>query len=450
MNDKKIKEEKKYIPVIGLEIHVELKTESKMFCQCSAKHFGVDPNTNVCPVCLGLPGALPVANQKAIELTFELAKTLKCKLNKKFKFDRKSYFYPDLPKGFQISQYDQPIGYDGELEFYDRNQKLKKFRIRRVHLEEDTAKSIHKKDNTFIDFNRSGVPLCEIVTEPDFSDPEDVKSFLEELQTTIKLTQVSDAEMDKGSMRAEPSISVRIVNKDTDEFKLPNYKVEVKNINSISFAKYAVEFEIKRQTKLLKEGKKPIQETRGYSEASKTTVSQRVKENANDYRYFPEPNLPTFDMTDTPSANSPYNKTNLTKNVIDELNREYKVKFSDAFTLTRNKDTTVFFLGVMKEIPSAEAQSVANLIVNKKLSIDQGIKDFIKKYKALNNKEEAPTEQLISTIKEVMKENESVVLQYKNGKTSVIMFLIGQAMRKLQGKANPNKLKELFEKEIGK
>jgi len=238
----------KYTPVIGLEIHVQLATKSKMFSRCSADWFGKEPNTVVCPVSLGLPGALPVPNKKAIEWAILVGMALQCKQNKVSKFDRKHYFYPDLPKGYQISQYDQPFSYDGMYEFISKKSgELKKIRIKRVHLEEDTGKLIHQGDESLVDFNRSGMPLVEIVTEPDFDNSDDVKQFLEELQVIIRSQGVSDADMDKGSMRLEPNISLR----KEGETELPNYKVEVKNINSFNFAKRAIDFEVKRHAEIL-------------------------------------------------------------------------------------------------------------------------------------------------------------------------------------------------------
>ena len=214
-----------YQPVIGLEIHVELKTASKMFCQCPAFYFQKPPNTQVCPVCLGLPGALPVPNQKAIEWTILIGKALNCKINRFSKFDRKHYFYPDLPKGYQISQYDEPIAVDGRVEMISKDainhvSTKKIFRIRRVHLEEDTGKLIHSKNGTLVDFNRCGVPLVEIVTEPDFDNSDDVKAFLEELQVIIRYLGVSDADMEKGTMRMEPNISIK-----NQKSKIKNYQI---------------------------------------------------------------------------------------------------------------------------------------------------------------------------------------------------------------------------------
>lgn len=276
-------------PVVGLEIHIQVKTDSKMFCRCKSNYFNDEPNTNICPVCFGLPGALTIPNEAAIEKCLKLAISLNCKINNETKFDRKNYFYPDLPKGYQISQYDQPIGENGFVEIEIEGDS-RRIRIHRVHIEEDTAKSLHSdNDLTLIDYNKSGVPLIEIVTEPDFESIEEILLFAKRLRQIVRYLEVSDAEMQKGQMRFELNISLK-----PDDFppgKLPNYKVEVKNIGSISVLEKVLNFEVKRQSEILERGETPIQETRGLKDMTGETLSQRVKEEASDYRYFPEPDI---------------------------------------------------------------------------------------------------------------------------------------------------------------
>ena len=285
-----------FSPVVGLEIHVQVKTKSKMFCRCNAQYFESEANTNICPVCFGLPGAIPVPNKTAIEKVIKLALALNCKINQETKFDRKNYFYPDLPKGYQISQYDQPIGHEGyiEIEVEGDNRRI---RIQRVHIEEDTAKSLHSAADTLIDYNKSGVPLVEIVTYPDFASINEVVLFAKRLKQIVRYLGVSDAEMQKGQMRFELNISVKPDTMPANE--LPKYKVEVKNIGSISVLEKVLNFEVKRQSELLEKGEEIKSQTRGLKDMTGETLFQRSKETADDYRYFPEPDIPPLQITES-------------------------------------------------------------------------------------------------------------------------------------------------------
>jgi len=422
-----------YEPIVGLEIHVELKTKSKMFCQCSADYFGKNPNSNTCPVCLGMPGGLPVSNKKAVEWTILIGKALNCTINKSSKFDRKHYFYPDLPKGYQISQYDEPIAVKGSLEVGG-----KKFGITRVHLEEDTGKLMHEGSETLVDFNRSGVPLVEIVTEPDFRNSDDVKKFLEELHAIIKSLSVSDADMEKGSMRLEPNISVRKMG----ETELPKYKVEVKNINSFNFVKRAIDYEVSRHIELLEEGKMPSQETRGYVEKTSSTVSQRSKEEAHDYRYFPEPDIPpmVFSSSFIDSITVP----TLPQAQKNEYVQKYGLKPQNAFILTRNRTAAGLFTEIIKKLKNGDSITpvdVANGIINKKYTSYEQIKNM-KAPKITNSG------LLKSAVDKAVTNNPNVVADFKSGKQNAVMFLVGQVMREMKGQADANVVREELIKKL--
>lgn len=401
---------------IGLEIHVELKTNSKMFCACKADYFGDKPNTNTCPVCLGLPGALPVPNETAIKYCVMLGLSLGCQTPNFSKFDRKNYFYPDLPKGYQISQYDQPFCVKG---------KLGKFGITRVHMEEDTGKLIHEEGTTFVDFNRSGVPLVEIVTEPDFETAEEVKVFLKKLQQIVRYIGISDADMEKGQMRLEPNISVSGSKKE--------YKVEVKNINSFSFVEKAINYELKRQEELIEKGETPIQETRGWDEKKQKTVSQRVKEEASDYRYFPEPDIPPITWTASQISEIKNNLPELPDEKLERFKKQYHLNDYQSEILTRGIESASFFeeavkAGKDKVIPI----QLANYIINRKIDIENVLPaELINTIINSDAKTTIDDKELEKIIDEVIKTNEKAVSDYKKGKEAAIMFLVGQVLRKI-------------------
>lgn len=429
----------KYIPIIGLEVHVELKTATKMFCSCSADYFGKAPNTHTCPVCLGLPGALPVPNNKAIEWCIKIALALNCEINNFSKFDRKNYFYPDLSKGYQISQYDLPFGSNGYVTLKNGT----KIRIRRVHMEEDTGKLSHQEVNgtkvSLIDFNRSGVPLVEIVTEPDFHNATDVKEYLQSLQQIVRYLNVSNADMEKGDMRLEPNISLT-----TNEKKLPNYKVEVKNINSFRFVEKAITYELKRQEQLLSSGEIPAQETRGWNENKGITFSQRIKEEAKDYRYFPEPDIPPIITTDEQISRLENEVPELPGEKTMRFIREFGITVYDAEILTRDAEISDYFENVIKAGKSrhVDSKQIANTIINKKLSLSLTPDEFIDQLLAQSKKAEIDEYTLEQIFGSVISENEKAVTDYKNGKETVIMFLVGQVLRKLPEKPDVNVIKQ--------
>ncbi len=456
-----MKEYMKYTPVIGLEVHVELKTKSKMFCSCSADYFGKEPNTHTCPVCLGLPGALPVPNAKAIEWCVMIGMALNCSIPDFAKFDRKNYFYPDLAKGYQISQYDQPFAINGlvilnsfqdpkqkkeEMPKQVRHDKEKRIRIRRVHMEEDTGKLIHQGDTTLIDFNRSGVPLVEIVTDPDFSASEDVVLYLKKLQQIVRYLNVSNADMEKGDMRLEPNISLRL----EGETSLPKYKVEVKNINSFRFVEKAIHFEIKRQAAILDEGKTPVQETRGWDEKIQGTVSQRLKEEANDYRYFPEPDIPPVRWTELQIRQLADQMPELPQEKFDRFINEYSLSDYDAEILTRKQATADYFEQAVKvNNKTVEIKTIANWITNKKADITSvSPEELIMQIGSATQTTPVDNTELEKVVDEILSENQKAVDDYKKGKTNVIGFLIGMTKRKLGPQSDTNQIKGTIEKAL--
>lgn len=432
--------------VVGLEIHVELATKSKMFCQCQAEWFEMKPNSNVCPVCLGLPGALPVPNEKAIESCVKLALALGCDINLNSKFDRKHYFYPDLPKGYQISQYDLPFGKNGNLEIVtdiSKNEK-KLFGITRVHMEEDTGKLNHFENYSEVDFNRSGVPLVEIVTEPDFRSSSDVKLFLEELRAIIVSLGISGADMEKGSMRLEPNISVRRVG----EKKLPGYKVEVKNINSFRYVKQAIDFEFARHMQLLLNGEVPAQETRGWNEKKNVTFSQRTKEGAADYRYFPEPDIPPIVISTDYIEKISASILALPMNKYENYLKEFKIKTTDAYILSHDISLSDVFEKLVSHSSVISPQAIANFLINKKPDLNLGVANLFDLIAKTNTIVSFDENELIEIVNIVISENPGTVTTYRNGKESVIMYLVGLVMQSHKGKFPATKVKEELERQL--
>lgn len=429
--------------IIGLEIHIELKTQSKMFCGCSAAYFGHKPNTHVCPVCLGLPGALPVANKKAIGWVVLCGLALDCQIPLFSKFDRKNYFYPDLPKGYQISQYDLPLAVKGRVKMDDS----KIIRITRVHLEEDTAKLIHAtvkgKGVTLIDFNRAGVPLMEVVTEPDIKSPQEAKEFLKKLRQIVRYLGISDCDMEKGSMRLEVNVSLQ----KSGISKLPDYKVEIKNLNSFRFVEKALEYEIKRQLGLIKKGQKPLQETRGWNEVEQMTYSQRWKEEAQDYRYFPEPDLPPIHWQKKEIERIKKSLIELPDEKGARFQKQYKLSLDQIKSLIESRERADYFeeavkVGCQHQI---DAKEIANVLVNKRIGIEKILPAEL--IKILVKKRIKPTikgKELEKIVNKVIRENRKAVEDYKKGKITAVEFLVGQIARATKGQADPNQTRKVL------
>ncbi|MFA6814420.1 MAG: Asp-tRNA(Asn)/Glu-tRNA(Gln) amidotransferase subunit GatB [Patescibacteria group bacterium] len=434
--------ENNYQLVCGLEIHSELKTKSKMFCACKNDPFAAGkPNIHTCPVCLGMPGGLPLANKKAIEWTIKIGLALNCQINLFSKFDRKNYFYPDLPKGYQISQHDIPFCHDG---FLDTSQG--RVRIQRIHLEEDTAKLIHQNNYTLIDFNRSGVPLVEIVTETDIKNAQQAKEYAQKLRQILRYLDVADCDMEKGGMRLEANISLK-KKTDPDGF-LPNYKVECKNINSFRFMEMAINYEMERQAKLLDQGQTPKQETRGFSAESGKTFSQRAKEEAEDYRYFPDPDLPPIEFEPAEIAQIKQELVELPDQYAARLSEEHQLSLDLAQRLVKNKKRAEFFeqLLILAKREKIESKKIINTLLNKKIDyhLSDDPKNTIEEYKKLNELEEMSPEIITELIKELLQENQDVVEKYQSGKTEVLAFLIGQSMKKIAKKVDVNLVKKVL------
>ncbi|KKT29230.1 MAG: Aspartyl/glutamyl-tRNA(Asn/Gln) amidotransferase subunit B [Candidatus Collierbacteria bacterium GW2011_GWC2_44_18] len=428
-------------PLIGLEVHVELETKSKMFCGCPADHFGKVPNTQTCPVCLGLPGALPVPNKKALESCLKIGLALNCSINRLSKFDRKQYFYPDLAKGYQISQYDQPFCSEGFLNL----DSGKKIGIERVHQEEDTGKLQHTVLNgekvTLVDFNRSGVPLVEIVSKPDMSSSAEAKEYLKKVHEIIRAIGVSSADMEKGQMRLEPTVNVCIENEAGIRY---TPLVEIKNINSFNFAVQAIEFEIKRQVEDFEktgvEKSSTNKTTRGYDSVKKVTFLQRTKEEAKDYRYFPEPDIPPFiieeDFVEKIGKELPL----LPDQEISSL-KNLGVERKDAKILVSTQNqVAIQIIHDYSDDDRIESKKLASLIVNGKLDPAEHV---LVRYQELTKVGNTDRGELEKVIQGIMLANPVLVADFKGGKIAVAGFFVGQAMKETKGTADPKTLSEV-------
>jgi aspartyl-tRNA(Asn)/glutamyl-tRNA(Gln) amidotransferase subunit B len=469
----------KYEPVIGLEVHVQLATRTKIFCGCPVE-FGAPPNANVCPVCLGLPGALPVLNRPAVEMAIKAALALHCHINPFSRFARKNYFYPDLPKGYQISQYDQPVAEHGWVEVSAGG--VKRIGITRVHMEDDAGKSMHEgfRDSasyTYVDLNRSGTPLIEIVTEPDLRSSEEAHAFLTELKQVLQYVGVSECDMEKGQLRCDANVSVRP--RGQEEF---GTKAEVKNLNSFRFAKMALDYEIARQVKLIERGGKVEQETRLYNPDTGETAGMRSKEHAHDYRYFPEPDLLPLRVSDE--------WLNAIRASMPELPAERRQRFIESFGL-REYDAQVLTstraLGDYFErvaVISGDPKTAANWVITDLLGLLAGrdvaespvsaerlaelvslvakgelsgkmAREIFPKMAETGDSAPAIMEReglkqisdsgaLAKIVDEVIAANPKQVAEYKAGKAVVLKFLVGQVMKASRGQANPAAVNELF------
>ncbi len=486
-----------YKPVIGLEVHAQMKTRSKMFCPCVNNPEVREPNIYVCPICLGHPGTLPVANKEAIKKVVKAGKALNCELRDVSRFDRKNYFYPDLPKGYQVSQDRRPLCFEGYLEVEGR-----RIRINRIHLEEDTGRLVHdeKKSCSLVDFNRAGVPLMELVTEADIRSAEEARRFAEELRLILRYLDISEANMNEGQMRVEVNVSLSHME------GRKGTKVEIKNLNSFRAVYYATMHEIERQKKILERGDRVLQETRGWNEDKGRTFSQRKKEEAYDYRYFPDPDLPPLYLNDPPFKKEEIEiDVELPAQKRERFKEEYKIKYpqeiesfienrelGDYFeevtckvveSLQEDKKTTISekektdiastvksyllteLLGILegrsvkdafiapadfaefvilihkKEISSKIAKTVLKEMVN----TNKGPKEIVEEKGLSQISDEDEIERIVL---DVLKENESAVKDYKEGKEEVLQYLVGQVMAKTKGRAAPEEVNKFLKDKL--
>jgi len=468
----------KYQPTIGLEIHAELKTKTKMFCDCLNDSLEKKANKNICPICTGQPGVLPVINKKAIDMVIKTGLALDCRIAKKTWFERKNYFYPDLPKGYQISQYEAPICEKG---------KLGNVRITRIHLEEDAGKLVHKGSDSLVDFNRAGVPLMELVTEPDITSIEQAKKFGQELQLIFRYLGISDADMEKGQMRVEANISLDM-----------GTKVEIKNLNSFKAVERGIKYEIERQKDILEAGDKVIHETRGWNEIKQKTFSQRTKETSDDYRYFPEPDLPPLEISKKDIEKIRAEIPELPQARQERFKKEYKIPQSNIETLTIYKNLGDFFEASISELRAwlksgkikTNIQPLIKLTANyiitefpklagKEVKItpenfaeliyltfvgeisssgtQEVLKEMFKKggdpsqiIKSKGLKQVSKEEDLEKIVEKIIKNNPQPVKDYKKGKETALQFLVGQVMKESKAKANPKVANKLLKNKLRK
>jgi aspartyl-tRNA(Asn)/glutamyl-tRNA(Gln) amidotransferase subunit B len=477
----------KYEPVIGLEVHVQLATRTKIFCGCPTG-FGAPPNTNVCPVCLGLPGALPVLSKQAVDFAIKAGLALHCRINPVSIFARKNYFYPDLPKGYQISQYDRPLAEHGFVEI-NLNGQTKRIGITRIHMEDDAGKSIHdgfrdSEKYSYVDLNRCGTPLIEIVTEPDIRSSDEAYAFLTELKQVLEYVEVSDCDMEKGNLRCDANVSVRLHG--AEKF---GTKAEVKNVNSFRFLKMALDYEIPRQVGIVESGGRVMQETRLFNANTGETAGMRSKEQAHDYRYFPEPDLEPLRISEQWMAEVKATMPELPATKRARFMSEFGLREYDAQVLTADRATAEYFEAVakasgdgraaanwvqgdlaaaLKELGKTIAESpvsaanlgeLIGLIGSGELSGKLAKEVFAKMLttgdtaRAIVDREGlkqiSDTGALDKIIDETLAANPKQVEQYKSGKTQVIGFLVGQVMKASKGQANPAAVNEMLKAKLG-
>ncbi len=476
----------KYQPVIGMEVHIELSTRSKMFCSCSAEFFGVEPNTHTCPVCLGMPGTLPVINRQAIENTIRLGQALHCEIQPHNVFARKNYFYPDLPKGYQITQYELPLCLNGYVNVEPESSAPKQIRIRRIHLEEDTGKLTHVGQSSLVDLNRAGVPLVEIVTEADIESADEAYEYVSKLRQMVRYLGIGTGDMEKGAMRCEVNLSLM----DTATGKWGT-KVEVKNLNSFRAVRNAIAYEIERQTEVLDEGGKIEQVTMGWDENRGVTIVQRIKEGDTGYRYFPEPDLPPLFLEQTWIDELATSLPELPEVKITRYSQEYGLSKKETLILTDDQATAHYFdSAVAAASPTVTPKLISNWVTGEMFRLlsetNSNISqvkiqptDLVKLIELVNSNiinqpaakqtfavmfetgrapqaivEELGLQQIsdsgaiVGIVQQIIADNPQPVEQFKQGKETIIKFLVGQVMRASKGKANPQLAEQVLREQL--